>query len=235
MSTHAPGRDPRLRRLGGARSVGLGKPHKDPNAADEPRARPGTNLVPPARLVLASASPRRRELLAAHGVPFLVDPAAIDETLPEGMEAAAAARLLAELKARAVAARTDGAVLAADTVVAAADGGILGKPAGMGEAREMLRRLSGTTHRVVTGVCLALGRGARVRTESDTTFVTMRALTDAEVNEYAASGEPFGKAGGYAIQEHGDRFVTSVQGSWSNVVGLPMELTLRLLREEGIA
>ncbi|MCE9634129.1 MAG: Maf family protein [Planctomycetes bacterium] len=185
-------------------------------------------------IVLASASPRRRELLAQAGVDFRVDPAHVDETIPQGTAAEAAAVGLAERKALAVARRSAGPVLAADTIVAAADGGILGKPASTTEAREMLSRLAGTTHRVVTGVCLALDGGRRCRTACDTTFVTMRQLTNAEIDAYASSGEPFGKAGGYAIQESGDRFVTHVGGSWTNVVGLPMELVLSLLREEGV-
>lgn len=158
----------------------------------------------------------------------------MDESVPAGTDAEVAARLLAERKARVVAARTDLPVLAADTVVAAADGGLLGKPSGAAEARAMLVRLAGTTHRVVTGVCLARERGSRLRTEADTTWVTMRQLSAAEIESYASSGEPFGKAGGYAIQERGDRFVTSVRGSWTNVVGLPMEIVERVLREEGV-
>ena len=100
----------------------------------------------------------------------------------------------------------------------------------------MLRRLSGTTHSVMTGVCLAfpptVSRAPREAVA--VTIVTMRALTELEIATYAASGESFGKAGGYAIQETGDRFVTNVQGSWSNVVGLPLEIVEPMLREEGL-
>lgn len=184
--------------------------------------------------MLASASPRRRELLAALGVPFLVEPAHADESIAPGADPRDAARDLAGRKARIVAARTRLPVLAADTIVVAADGGILGKPAGASEARAMLRRLAGTTHRVITGVCLILADGRGVRDAADVTYVTMRALSPEEIGAYAASGEPFGKAGGYAIQEQGDRFVTRVEGSWSNVVGLPMEVVGGLLRETGI-
>ena len=186
------------------------------------------------RLVLASASPRRRELLSGLGVPFVVDPAHVDESIAAGTEPETAALELAERKARTVAHRTTLPVLAADTIVAAADGGILGKPSSASEARSMLARLAGTTHRVITGVCLATDGGARLRTASGTTFVTMRPLADEEIEAYAASGEPFGKAGGYAIQEKGDRFVTRVDGSWTNVVGLPMELVEPLLAEAGV-
>jgi septum formation protein len=163
-----------------------------------------------------------------------VDPADADETLPAGAAPEEAACVLAERKARVVAARTRLPVLAADTLVVAADGGILGKPAGTTEARAMLRRLAGTEQRVVTGVCLAQDGARRLRTEAAVTKVRMRAMSDAEIEEYAASGEPYGKAGGYAIQETADRYVASVEGSRTNVVGLPVETVERLLREEGL-
>lgn len=188
--------------------------------------------------MLASASPRRRELLSTLGLPFAVDPADADETLPAALPPEEAACVLAERKARVVAARTGLPVLAADTLVVAADGGVLGKPASASEAAAMLRRLSGTRHRVVTGVCLLGGAGGpgagAPRTRADVTHVTMRVLREDEVLAYAGSGEPFGKAGGYAIQERGDRFVIGVEGSWSNVVGLPLEVVTGLLRDRGL-
>ena len=184
--------------------------------------------------MLASASPRRRELLAGLGLEFDVVPAHADETIADGTDPRDAACELARRKARIVAARTDAPVLAADTIVVAADGGILGKPAGASEARAMLRRLAGTTHRVITGVCLVTDGGKTLRDAADVTHVTMRELSPEEVEAYSGSGEPFGKAGGYAIQERGDRFVTRVQGSWTNVVGLPMELVGAMLAEAGI-
>lgn len=184
--------------------------------------------------MLASASPRRRELLSGLGLPFTVEPAHADESIAPGTPPERAARDLARRKAAIVAARTALPVLAADTLVVAADGGILGKPSGTAEARSMLARLAGTTHRVLTGVCLATDGGRSLRDDVDVTCVTMRRLAESEIEAYAASGEPFGKAGGYAIQEEGDRFVTHVDGSWSNVVGLPMELVTRILREAGL-
>jgi len=184
-------------------------------------------------LVLASASPRRRDLLTQLGVEFSVRAAAVDETPPPGATADAAAREIARRKALAVLAAVPGAaVLAADTIVVAADGEFLGKPGDAADARRMLGKLSGTTHRVVTGVCL-VGAGD-AQTEADSTSVTMRPLTAAEVDAYVASGECFDKAGAYAIQESGDRFVTRVDGSWTNVVGLPMETVVRMLRAAGI-
>ncbi len=184
--------------------------------------------------MLASASPRRRELLSQIRARFRVDAADVDETILPGTPARDAAVALALKKAQTVSARASVPVLAADTIVVAADGGILGKPASTSEAAAMLRRLSGTTHHVVTGVCLAFPGGRAPRTAIGVTAVTMRPLSDTEILGYAASGEPFGKAGGYAIQEKGDRFVTSVAGSWSNVVGLPLEIVEPMLREEGL-
>jgi septum formation protein len=186
-------------------------------------------------LVLASASPRRRELIARLGVEFRVEPADVDETPPPGAGGEDAARDIATRKALAVAKRTDEPVLGADTIVVAADGEFLGKPRDAADARRILGKLSGTTHRVITGVCVATGRGARLRTAVATTAVTMRPLSAAEIDAYVAGGECFDKAGAYAIQETGDRFVVRVDGDRTNVVGLPLETAARLLREAGVA
>jgi septum formation protein len=186
-------------------------------------------------IVLASASPRRRELLEQAGARFRVDPADADETPPPGATPEEAARAIARRKALAVAARSPAGdvVIAADTVVAAADGELLAKPADAADAKRMLSKLCGTTHRVVTGVCVVRAGESRAAEASETTFVTMRPARDDEIDAYVATGECFDKAGAYAIQETGDRFVTRVEGSWSNVVGLPVETALRLLREAG--
>jgi septum formation protein len=186
-------------------------------------------------LSLASASPRRRELLLQLVAGFRVTPADVDETPPDAAAPDEAAREIARRKALAVAATTDDPVLAADTIVVAAGGEILGKPRDAEDARRMLRALSGTTHRVITGVCVATRRGSRVVCESETTSVTMREISDDEIAAYVASGECFDKAGAYAIQETGDRFVTRVDGSWTNVVGLPVETAGRMLRAAGVA
>jgi len=185
-------------------------------------------------LVLASASPRRRELVARLVGEFRVEVPGVDETLPPGVAPESAARAIAERKARVVATATDEPVLAADTIVVAESGEILGKPSDADDARRMLGALSGTTHRVITGVCLAGGRGARLAGASATTRVTMRPLAPEEIAAYVATGESFDKAGAYAIQETGDRFVTGVDGSWTNVVGLPLETVDRMLRAAGI-
>jgi septum formation protein len=185
-------------------------------------------------LVLASASPRRRELLTQLGIAFRVQAADVDETPPPRAAPDEAAREIARRKALAVlASARDATVLAADTIVVAEDGEFLGKPNDAADARRILGKLSGTTHRVVTGVCLARTGGAP-QSASDSTAVTMRKLLPSEIDAYVASGECFDKAGAYAIQETGDRFVTRVDGSWTNVVGLPMETVVRMLRSAGI-
>lgn len=186
------------------------------------------------RIVLASASPRRRSLLMEAGLRFDVLPADVDESLADGVEAEPAAVELGERKARAVAERLAGHerwVLGADTIVAVGET-ILGKPSDERDAERMLRLLSGSRHRVVTGVCIVrTGDGALV-SGFERTFVTMRPLTDEEVAGYVASGEWRDKAGGYAIQETADRFVTRLEeGGFDNVVGLPVSLSLQLLRE----
>lgn len=186
------------------------------------------------RLVLASASPRRATLLSDAGWAFDVRPAELDEdALLEGLEPETGALRVARAKAECVVARPTDVVLAADTIVVAADGGVLGKPTDAREAEAHLRRLSGTTHRVITGV--ALLHRDRWRGQWVATRVTMRRLAEREVAAYVASGEGLGKAGGYAIQESGDRFVTRVDGSWTNVVGLPMELVNGWLEAVGLS
>lgn len=190
-----------------------------------------------ARLVLASASPRRRELLRAAGVAFELAPVDVDETLEVFDDPRSAALELACRKARAcLALRTAPAgelVLGADTVVALDEGGrwrLLGKPEDPAAARAMLRSLSDTRHAVVTGVCVVRGRDGAEAAEAAVTWVRMRALTSDEVEAYVESGEWRDKAGGYAIQETADRFVVELSGAgFDNVVGLPVELALALV------
>ena len=179
--------------------------------------------TPARRLVLASGSPRRKELLGLLGVPFEVVAPDVDETPQAGESPAALVHRLAGAKVRAV----DGdPVLAADTVVEI-DGVILGKPDDAADARRMLQLLSGRTHRVLTGVA---GRaGAHVEVEVVTTSVTFVPLTPGAVEWYLRTGEPFDKAGAYAIQGAGGVFVETVSGSVSNVVGLPLATVVRLL------
>ena len=185
-----------------------------------------------ARILLASASPRRRELLAATGLAFEVRATDVPEDLPPGIGPEAASVLLAERKARA-AVRTADFVLAADTIVAVGEE-LLGKPSDPADARRMLERLSGSRHKVITGVCALRTSDGRTASAFERTFVTMRAIAAAEIEAYVASNEWEGKAGGYAIQETADRFVTRLEeGGLDNVVGLPVGLALDLLDRLG--
>jgi septum formation protein len=181
-------------------------------------------------IVLASTSPRRAEILAALGIPFVVDAASIDERLRDGESAQSAAARLAEEKASQVAQRhPDGWVLGADTLVVL-DGATLGKPHDGEDARRMLRLLSGREHQVVTGV--ALRREERPpRRILEESRVRIAPLSPAEIEWYVATGEPLDKAGAYAVQGLGSRFIEAVQGSYTNVMGLPARGVYRLMRE----
>ena len=188
------------------------------------------------RLVLASASPRRRELLAGLGLPFDVVPSTVEESLAPGLPAPALATSLALAKARDVAARTEPAtvVLAADTLVVL-EGHPFGKPASPDDARRMLAALGGRTHEVVTGVAVVEAGTGREATEAVVSRVVMRPYTAAEIEAYLATGEPWDKAGAYAVQGEGRRLVAGVEGCYTNVVGLPVTTTARLLRAVGLA
>lgn len=186
------------------------------------------------RLVLASASPRRQSLLSEAGYDFLVDPADIDESAtPADQPPTAIACLLAQAKAQAVAVRhPDAVVLGADTVVAVGPV-ILGKPTDRADARRILCTLSGTTHQVITGVCLIRGSDRWQRIAHAASTVQMKTISNAELEAYLDSGQWQGKAGAYGIQDD-DPFVLRMDGSHSNIVGLPMELTRELLAEAGV-
>ncbi|MEA2710062.1 MAG: nucleoside triphosphate pyrophosphatase [Phycisphaerales bacterium] len=186
------------------------------------------------RFILASASPRRQTLLRDAGYEFDVDPADInEEDYPQGMLPSAIALRLAEAKARAVAARhPEDAILAADTVVAFGDQS-LGKPADAAQAKKMLQLLSGTTHLVITGVCVMRQSVPFFKCTRVMSAVKMRFLTPSEVERYVESKDWEGKAGGYGIQDQ-DPFVTRQSGSHTNIVGLPMSAARQLLEEAGI-
>jgi len=180
-------------------------------------------------LVLASASPRRRELLAAAGIAFEVLPVDLDETPLDGELPEAHVRRLALAKAEAARAqRPEAVVLGADTIVVAA-GRILGKPRDAEDAAWMLRTLAGRAHEVLTGVAVAGVRGCTV--ELERTRVWFAPLSDQEIGDYVGSGEPRDKAGAYAIQGLASKFVLRIDGSYSNVVGLPVALVYRLLKD----
>jgi septum formation protein len=179
-------------------------------------------------LVLASASPRRRELLLGLGIDLEVRPADVPETIGPDEEPGGAAERLARAKARAVADQLPGRlVVAADTVVAIHDR-ILGKPLSREEAREMLSCLSGATHVVHTGVCVALDDRAASATEA--TRVTFRPLSRDEIEAYLDTDEPYDKAGAYGAQAMGAAFVSRYDGCYTNVVGLPLVRVIGLIR-----
>ncbi len=182
-------------------------------------------------LILASRSPRRRELLAQLGVVVSVIPADIDETPAPAETPWDYVERIARQKAAAVPPRAGSCVLAADTAVVV-DGDILGKPANLDAGRQMLRRLSGRVHQVFTAVALQSPHELRVICTE--TRVAFRPLGEAECERYLASDEPWDKAGAYAIQGLGGAFVERIDGSYSSVVGLPLCETLALLRRAGI-
>ncbi len=188
------------------------------------------------RLVLASASPRRRELLAQAGYAFEVRPAHVNEDLRPGEDAIAYVVRLAREKALSVLAEMSSkgpalphvVVLGADTTVTV-DGHILAKPEDAADAARMLRMLSGRTHRVITGVAMATAKGVEVAAE--VTGVQFRALGDEEIAAYVATGEPMDKAGAYGIQGLAAKWIPRVEGCYFNVVGLPLALVATMLEE----
>lgn len=183
------------------------------------------------RLVLASGSPRRADLLRAAGISFDIFPVNVDERFQPGEDPERAVARLAEAKADAAAgSHPDAAVLGADTTVVVG-GEALAKPADTADAVRMLRLLSGRSHDVLTGVCLR-GVGRRL-VLVETTRVRMARLSDAEIAWYVSTREPFDKAGAYAVQGLASRFVEGIDGSYSNVVGLPISRVYGLLKELG--
>jgi len=200
-------------------------------------------------LVLASASPRRQELLREAGIEFVVQPANVVEEVRAGESPKECAERLAKDKALAIAkVRREDWVLGADTVVAV-EGEILGKPLDANDATRMLKMLAGREHVVITGVCLASeaeGRTLRTTEEmssssersvdvrSESTLVTFNQMSEREIAEYVASGEPMDKAGGYGIQGLASKWIPRIQGDYANVVGLPVKLVQKMMREHGL-
>jgi septum formation protein len=186
------------------------------------------------RFVLASSSPRRTELLRLIHIDHEVRPAHVDETQRTGEAPRAYAERLARDKAQAVARQHDDAVvIGADTIVVV-DGDVLGKPADAREAAAMLRRLSGRSHVVDTAVAVARDSGRVVASAVEEVDVTFRALTAEEIERYIATGEPMDKAGAYGIQGYGATIVQRVGGDYFAVMGLPLALLVRLLRDVGV-
>ena len=188
------------------------------------------------KLILASASPRRREILQNIGVPFTVRVADADESC-DLLDAGARVEAIAARKCEAVVAALsaegslddDTLILAADTLVTL-DGAFLGKPCDEADARRMIEALQGRTHAVAGGICLWY-RGRTV-TSSELTRVSFAPMSKADVEAYLATGESFGKAGGYAIQGHASRFISGIEGDYFNVVGLPVHRLFKTLAEE---
>lgn len=179
-------------------------------------------------IVLASASPRRQELLKQIFDEFRVIPSDADETLPKGILSASAAEYLARVKAESVAESENGLVIGCDTVVAI-DDMILGKPTDKKDCFNMLKRLSGRKHFVYTGVCIIYNNSTVSFTEK--TEVEFYDLTDDEINAYMDTNEPFDKAGGYGIQGKGSLLVKGICGDYFNVVGLPVSALNRKIKE----
>jgi len=181
------------------------------------------------KLILASASPRRAEILRSVGWPFEALPAHIDESREEGEKADAYVERIALAKAEAAAIHSPGSlVLGADTVVVIEDQ-ILGKPRDEGDATRMLRVLNGRRHQVLTGVALVNDATGQSTVAHEVTDVTFAEMSDEEINWYVATGEPMDKAGAYAIQGHGALFIKEIRGDYFNVVGLPVRLLYRLI------
>ena len=178
-------------------------------------------------LILASQSPRRAEILRQAGIAFTVRAADIDETPHEGESPSHYVQRLAEEKASAIKATPDEIVLGADTTVVVGSE-MLGKPADEADARRMLGLLAGRRHEVMTGICLI--RGDETIRDTSVTEVWFAPMTEAEIEDYAASGEPLDKAGAYAIQGLGSKFIDKVNGSYFNVVGLPIAMVYAHLR-----
>ncbi len=187
-------------------------------------------------IVLASRSPRRRELLERAGIRYVAMPADIDETSRAGESPAALSLRLAcdkaEVVAKSVGAFPRRLVLGSDTIVVL-DGVVFGKPRDEQDAFRLLRELSGRRHRVITGIAIVDSSDLRTWQRAVETYVTMRPASDQELRNYVATGEPLDKAGAYAIQGSGRRLVAKIEGSETNVIGLPLEETLELLREAG--
>lgn len=180
------------------------------------------------RLILASQSPRRRELLGLFGIPFVVNVADIDETMDPGKAPFDEVARVSSCKALAIARTEEDVVIAADTIVVV-EGRVLGKPRDEADAFRMLRLLSGRDHQVMTGVCVL--RGEEVRVFTEVTNLHFRDLTDAEIRRYIATGDPMDKAGSYGIQNGAALFCEKMNGDYYNVMGLPVCRLGQVLKE----
>ncbi len=182
-------------------------------------------------LILASQSPRRKELLETAGIPFTVRVADIDESVRTGEAPNSYVRRLATSKAMAVTREPGDVILAADTTVVIA-GQILGKPENADDAKRMLRLLSGESHEVLTGICIF--SGSKLQIDAESTIVHVSKLSEAEIESYVSSGQPMDKAGAYGIQGLASKYIERVEGCYFNVVGLPISLVYRHLKAAGV-
>jgi septum formation protein len=182
-------------------------------------------------LILASQSPRRKEILETAGIPFQVKVANVDESVHSGEAPNSYVRRVAAAKAMAVPREPGDVILAADTTVVAA-GQILGKPEDANDAKRMLRLLSGEFHEVLTGICIF--SGTKLQIDAESTLVYFSKLSEEEIESYVHSGEPMDKAGGYAIQGLASKYIQRVEGCYFNVVGLPISLVYRHLKAVGV-
>lgn len=185
------------------------------------------------RIILASQSPRRRDLLTLIGIPHDVFPADIDETLLPGEDPAVHAERLARAKAEGLARRHPEAVVVGSDTIVVIDDVVLGKPRDVADARQMLRRLSGRSHTVMTAVAVA--RDGQTVSAVELVGVTFRALSESEIDAYIQTGEPMDKAGAYGIQGFGAVIVERVDGDYFAVMGLALGRLVKLLREVGLA
>ena len=187
-------------------------------------------------IILASSSPRRQQILKSLGIPYIVHPADIDETVPKGMKVDDAPEYIAARKVDAVVRKLSteqeiGWVLAADTVVVYKNR-IYGKPKDMDEAREFLKTLSGNTHKVITGVALYNGAVPYMSTRTSINKVTFAEMSDEDIEWYLSTSEWHGAAGGYRIQENGSCFIKKIEGTESSIMGLPIFELCDILREQ---
>ena len=190
------------------------------------------DAIAPVRLVLASQSPRRRELLALIGLTHEVEPADVDESLLPDESPAVHAERLARAKAETIAVRDASRVVIGSDTIVVLDGDVMGKPKGEAEAREMLHRLSGRTHTVITAVAVALG--GKTVSATEVVEVTFRALSDSDIARYVQTGEPMDKAGAYGIQGYGATIVERISGDYFAVMGLALGRLVELLRAVGV-
>lgn len=188
----------------------------------------------PRKIVLASSSPRRKELFESLNIPFTVDSSSVDEKINTKVNPKTFAKKLALAKVRDVAKRHKNAILiGADTIVAIGHL-ILGKPKDKDDAKKMLRLLNGRKHLVITGLAIIDQLSKKTISKSIVSKVWFKKLTDEQIDEYIETGEPLDKAGGYGIQGRGDAFIVKIEGEWANIVGLPLTLLTKELKKFGV-